>query len=190
MRVNVRLNTDGENMYSILSVVDRIRKLARGSTAEKNIRYYLACIDSPGQSIMPEWFVTAHRIFIDYLIQNRMKSDLILALPKARYTSCGAVTNSFNFIGADGKIVKCEHYLGDASKVVGSVEDGLYHNYEESRFRDDHIEEKCNDCTFFPVCRQGCLEKRLDEGASVNCKAFSQNIENVLYGIVSAMKLE
>ena len=188
IRVNVRLNTDGKNIHSILSVVDRIRKLAKGSIAEKNIHYYLACIDSPGQTIVPAWFVEAHKIFINYLIQNSMKQDLIFALPKARYTSCGAVTNSFEFIGVDGKIVKCEHYLGNVSKTVGTVEDGLYHNYEESRFRDDYVNEKCNDCALFPICRQGCLEKRLDEGVSVNCKAFHQNVENILHGIVSVMK--
>lgn len=187
VRVNVRLNTDGKNIHSILNVVDRIRKLAESSQAAENIRYYLACIDSPGQSIMPEWFVEAHKIFLNYLSQNDMKQDLILALPKSRYTSCGAVTNSFNFIGVDGKIVKCEHYLGDASRTVGTVEDGLYHNYEEMRFRDNYVDEKCKDCTLFPICRQGCLEKRLDDGATVNCKAFYQNIENILYRIKSVI---
>lgn len=185
VRVNVRLNTDGKNIHSILNVVGRIRKLSEAPQAKENIRYYLACIDSPGQNIMPEWFVETHKIFLDYLCKNGMKQDLILALPKARYTSCGAVTNSFNFIGVDGKIVKCEHYLGDASKTVGSVEDGLYHNYEETRFRDSRMDNKCSDCAFFPICRQGCLEKRLDEGATVNCEGFLQNIGNILFSIKS-----
>lgn len=181
IRVNVRFNTDGENIESILNAVDNIREMISDATAMGNIRYYLACIERPSECIIPDWYVAAHKLFVNHLAKRGMKDDILMALPKARLASCGAVTNSSFFICANGDIVKCEHYLGLTERRIGTVFEGLYHNAEEERFRDCVFPNKCRACTFFPICRQGCLCKRLDEECEVNCKGFIENIANILY---------
>lgn len=179
-RIHVRLNTDGENIQSIIRIVKRIHDDAKCQNVEHNIRFYLACIDTPDENMMPQWFVSAHKTFLEFLSSEGMQEDILLALPKARYTSCGAVTNAFSFIGTDGRIVKCEHFLGRDDKTVGTVFDGLWHNSKEAEFRDVDVREDCVACSYYPICRQGCLAKRLEEHRSMNCDLFKENIKNIL----------
>lgn len=188
MRINVRLNTDGSNIDSIISVVKTIRDQAIQENVLDNIRFYLACIEKAGDCLMPDWFVEANKKFLDYLVSNGMKEDILVALPKARYSSCGAVTNSHFFIGTDGSIVKCEHYLGRTDKKVGTVFSGLWHNRNEAEFRDITVQPRCESCSFFPICRQGCLARRLDEKNEMNCNMFITNIQNIIESFVVAAK--
>lgn len=188
MRVHVRLNTDGTNISSILNVVDKVCNMAKNLGTLENIRFYLACIDQPGTSQFPSWFVETHEVFLSFLEQRGMKHDIEMALPKARFASCGATTDSLFFIGVDGSIVKCEHYLGDTLKAVGHVREGLWHNSEEAAFRDISYSENCKDCSFYPICRQGCLAKRINEDAGVDCTQFKKNIYYILKHLIGANK--
>ena len=188
IRVNVRFNTDGENIESIISTVKMLKSMMSATNAEKNVRYYLACIDRPSENMMPTWYVKAHCRFLNFLTNEKMREDILVALPKARFSSCGACTNSMNYIAADGNIVKCEHYLGSRNHDIGSVEDGLFHNSEEARFRDIAVAAKCEKCSFLPICRQGCLKKRLDENCQMNCDEFKENVGNVLHSLAIVSK--
>ncbi len=51
-----------------------------------------------------------------------------------------------------GNLYKCEHYLGDATKIVGDVEGGIYYNEEYLNFVKDKKPSECSKCNLFPFC--------------------------------------
>ncbi len=186
--VNVRLNCDGKNFDSILKAVAEIHTRTQDEKVAEKVFFYLAPIDMNCQEMFPSWFVDATDKFLDFLEEIGKTGDIEGTLPKAKSTSCGLICDSGFTINANGTIAKCEHYVGDSTKVIGDVKTGLWHNHEEARLHDISVPLKCQDCNLYPICHQWCLHKRLDDRAEMNCDGFRRYVYNVLKHIVHYKK--
>jgi len=90
-------------------------------------------------------------------------------LPRPLYTWCNTEQKNSFIVGADGKLFKCDNYIGNGDESVGVLfKDGtisLNSRYDEwissSIYNTD--EERCIGCEFLPICQGGCPRSRYED---------------------------
>ncbi len=177
--ISVRFNVDESNIDScieeaIILCSETIR------TGAASFRCYPALIGNGGKEIIPDWGLNAKLKFIHALAENGFISIVKHLLPKARFTSCGALCDANIYIDEKGNFFRCEHHVGCKEKECGNVFTGKTYSSFYNSFHDLTIPEKCRKCSLYPVCRQGCFDDRFQNGASMNCENFHTYIENII----------
>ena len=91
-------------------------------------------------------------------------------LPKG--SPCGAFSEKWIKIDAQGKLFKCHRLVQYDEYVVGNVYDGIdYENTHYKSFLDPVIrEEDCKICNRLPICHGGCKALKLLYGYTFECK--------------------
>ncbi len=87
-------------------------------------------------------------------------------------------------IGPDGNLYRCDYYVNNPTKAIGTLKDGLnYGNEIDAKFVCSTITEHCLKCKYLPVCAGGlCRYAELKRGK--DCELikgrFKQNMTNYL----------
>ncbi len=155
----VRLNADKTNYEEILRLVDFIYSM---DINETNLKMHFAQLRNYTND-----FGVENLYFDDFEYELKRKDFLrrqhhrehFLSKKKSgvpRFTgklNCGLLPQ-FNFvIDGDGNLYKCEHHLGDDSKIVGDVIRGTinYPNYTQC-INSINNDSRCKSCNLFPIC--------------------------------------
>ena len=94
---------------------------------------------------------------------------------------CGFKNKNNFVIGPLGELYKCEHHIGDVTKVVGHIKTGITNPNLLNDFYFPKKNEKCAQCNLYPVCRYvNCIEliKMVDfnEGG---CNIYDQLLKSI-----------
>jgi uncharacterized protein len=186
LHLSVRLNVDQSNFDSVMRLLDTFIKTG----IPKNASVYMANIVSGNPTDFTQReFNKALGEFLDKMdAAGYGKKALMAAFPHPRYASCGFMEHNSGIIDVDGTIKRCEHYCGASDKTVGDIWKGFYYTDEEYDFIKDDAQEKCHNCSIFPVCRGGCAQQKKD-GYNVDCEGRHELEDMLLQRIAdSGMK--
>lgn len=105
-------------------------------------------------------------------------------LENANLLPCENIQCRHTVIGADGFLYRCDNHIGDTTKTIGTIKDGLYASRNiDKQYVCSTISDECKACVYLPICRGGqCRYEELLQGK--NCllikERFRQNMQNYL----------
>jgi uncharacterized protein len=181
IKVNIRINTDTENMNDIQGVVDFFR--SKGLL--EHMRVYLGMVASPNDNYDDAKCLTDEmysKFSLKFLLNNDIPLLYIYPHPKGNY--CGA--DHFYGVVFDeaGFIYKCWSDIGIPDRRVGNVNstsetatDGVPLLFDYLLF-DPTEDERCKDCKYMPICLGGCPRNRL---SNLNiCERYRYNLDEYM----------
>ena len=180
--INIRINTDKENEER----VDEIFDVLKNHDLLGKVGVYLGFVEALNDSYVqykcmtPESFSKTHYNFV-----KKNGIDIKTLYPR-RFTNycCADAINSY-VIGADGYLYKCWNDIGMTENSVDKLPQkntsGLDHNfkmYSDYMLYDPTTDEKCQDCSYLPICMGGCPNRRIE--AIDNCTHTKYVLEDYL----------
>lgn len=87
-----------------------------------------------------------------------------------------------------GNLYKCEHNLGDTTKIVGDIENGSYYNEEYQNFINDKKPEKCSKCEVFPLCNYAVCAVMQKLTGDENCKHYAPQLKLIINNIKNLVR--
>ncbi len=180
VNVNIRLNCTKNNIQSVFSLSER---LSKKHTIRKNANIYVAQIISSKREIETLTNAEFSKLkinfirYIDKLGYNIQWENII---PKPRLISCGYLKTNNYAIDPKGYLYRCENYIGNEAMKIGDIYKGRYYNQADSLFIFFQPSDKCNQCSIFPICHGGCIQKQIDGTNFVDCKSKKEEIIEML----------
>lgn len=113
-------------------------------------------------------------LWVDYLYE---RYGLRVARPKRTVKLCYRASVSRSCIGHDGDLYTCLHYVGNKTKVKGSIWHGRFFNSAESMFYptiDSPLRKKCSLCEYLPVCMGECIKDCMTGIVRRDCRLDKQ----------------
>ncbi len=175
LHINVRINIDKENS---IYIDDILKYLIEKQWVQKNgITFYFA----PVHGMEEAGNYGIHRCFdwkefgeLESYIVRKMNEyevydSLRMFYPRPLPISCGALTPSYFVVGPEGELYKCWNYVGNESKIIGSIFDGTKMNDEFTNWLLLDSPKECCECKSYPVCRGGCPAERFTNGNKPAC---------------------
>lgn len=156
--VSIRLNVDKENICEMEKLKEQILEKDCNS---KNIAFYLARLNDY-TNLKNKNFYNIHefsKMKEKFDFENKDK-NVLYKLPYKKSGYCGMILKNSFTIGPKGELYKCEHCIGDLSKTVGDVKNGIKETDYYNKFMNNEILKKCQKCLLFPVCAGGCINDR------------------------------
>ncbi|MBI4655935.1 MAG: SPASM domain-containing protein [Elusimicrobia bacterium] len=104
-------------------------------------------------------------------LTGKIKTHTLLSNPVPRPIPgwCDTEKKNFWVIGADGKLFKCDSYIGNQEQAVGELsEDGNIkeyanvYNWGKNIYKESET-QKCKDCNLLPICQGGCPRMRKEQ---------------------------
>lgn len=104
-------------------------------------------------------------------LTGKIKTNRLLSNPVPRPIPgwCDTEKKNFWVIGADGKLFKCDSYIGNEDHAVGELSrDGNIkryanvYNWEKNIYKEAET-QKCKDCNLLPICQGGCPRMRKEQ---------------------------
>ena len=176
IKVDIRLNYDKENYFSILDLIDFLGlKYAKSKFA--NVypfpiygTYETIAIDSRRKNVTGKDELLA---IIQLLVRNNLFKIPEL---KLRKNSCIATNLSSYYVLPDGNLLKC---MMGTSDIVGNVSQGIEINASFNKWSELKLSEECTNCKILPLCQGGCRAGHL--GYSDNkCYVYRDVIKELL----------
>ena len=151
IHVDIRLNTDRENMDDILNLIYVLQARFDG---KKTVVYYPAFVtgvkdklsDAEKVSFVKEIFRAVANP--EKLSMNHRLYSFPRTLPCMRNDP-----QAFS-VDAYGRIYNCEHLVGRKEKAMGTLKN-LSEKVNMARL-DEPLREECETCVFLPKCMSGC----------------------------------
>lgn len=108
--------------------------------------------------------------FRDKLVEFGFKKATEKMIPEYKINSCTMDAPNSYVIDPDGYVYKCISYVGQKEHSIGTVGDGFnkYAHLLYNPFKFDI----CKKCTFFPICKGGCLINNIDGVKECNIWRF------------------
>jgi radical SAM additional 4Fe4S-binding domain len=101
----------------------------------------------------------------EFVLQNSNKYPFAkFYYPITKLGECTARFMNSYVMGPEGELYKCWCDVGDASKVIGNLKNGITNSdlYTTYMCDSDPLnDEKCLSCSCFPICNGGCAFRRL-----------------------------
>lgn len=184
IKVYVRLNVTKENQEEIKQLIEYLYTLQ--SVKEKRTTFVIYRVevfdkDSTCNFTDKEWLK-----FRECLenFQHLENPQSLFAIPKAKGVGCGMLKKHNVCLCADGNIYRCDRQIGDNTKAIGTIKNGIDVTTETDRlFRCSVIDTTCLNCKFLPICGgDNCRYKYLYKGKSCNLikGRFKQQMTNYL----------
>lgn len=132
----------------------------------------------------------ATKEFVDFHLDifKELGVRLMDFYPNNILTECFTRHLTSYLIGADGKMYKCWHDLGNPSKEIGNiirykeVDSLLLSKYVLGT--DPYLDKKCTKCKYMPICGGGCpLERYMNkyEGMNIDtCTIYKSRLQELL----------
>ncbi len=157
-KVNIRFNGNKENFEDIKLAA---KELVDICGKNKNLNCYFARIMDYETGKINNYLYSQcefdeKRYEFKKYINELLDNELRWHVPKYRKTFCGLFRLKNLVIGPLGELYKCEHFVGEAEKVIGNIYQGLYYTKELYDFLNNSTLRKCKKCQLFPLCMGGC----------------------------------
>lgn len=79
-----------------------------------------------------------------------------------------------------GNLYKCEHNLGDITKIIGDVKNGIYYNEEYQSIVEDKKPTKCAKCEIFPFCNYAACSVMQSLTGDENCRQYAAQLKVII----------
>lgn len=179
--VSIRLNFDKTNFEDILECISYLH---REIGNPPNLSVYSHNIFGPKESYHLSDGTNLYLIVMKRLMECGYINNLFQLGVRYRPLPCSAYNPYFYVVDAQGKLLKCEHYIPDPnySGIVGDLEKGLY-NKENLDFWLDrkYPYERCKDCDCLPICQGGCRFESMDETGNGACMPYKDCLNDLLF---------
>lgn len=152
IRVQIRLNIDGDNLDSICDLISDLEQIF---CKEENVIFYPAFLTGGKKALSEkEKIEILKKILQNIKNQNKMMpvSNYMYKWPKTH--ACFYYDEWAFSVDVNGDIFICEHMLGHREKAIGNIHEGfdLKKNVRELSGR----RTECQECVFLPRCHGGC----------------------------------
>lgn len=151
IHVDIRLNTDRQNMKDILDLVYVLQARFDGN---KNVVYYPAFVTGVKDKLSDaEKISFVKEIFRALANPAKMSiTDRLYSFPR----SLPCMRNDPQSFSVDvyGRVYNCEHLVGRKEKALGTLK-RLPEKINEARLNEP-LREECTSCIFLPKCMSGC----------------------------------
>ncbi len=177
--VRIRINVSKQNKDKLHDILEELSKLKSVQEGRNHIIIRRVMHSDIYGFTDDEWLeVCNHRE--DYQDVLPIKRNLA----GVRILPCDTIQKRAIVIDADGYLYRCENYMGNHTKSIGTLKDG----YKEGNIMDKDyvcstITAKCLNCKYLPICcGSRCRYNELHYGK--DCKVikgmFRQNMQNYL----------
>lgn len=173
INVNIRVNIDRDNLYSITSLIDRLAELP----VEK-INLFFAPIEDiasykSNKNICVKEFSYIQSSLIEYAVNVGFIK--CAELPIVKFGFCEGVSRNNILISPSGDNFYCWENVDISNKnksEVSTIKEFYHNTYSFSK-------EECRTCSIFPLCLGGCPKRKLELGKAP-CPALKYNIKKLI----------
>lgn len=150
IKVTIRMNYDTTNYESLSTLIEFLHIKFLGYS---NISYYVYPIWS-SENFISSTVADGNFIkLVELLVKNGMGSIRKIARLNYKNNACQSWNENTFTILPDGKISKCcETY----NNIIGDIYNGIVDTETFEFWTNPALEEKCNNCTYLPICQGGC----------------------------------
>lgn len=168
--INIRINTDRENLDSISAVK---KTLEEYGIMKDHVSVYLGYVEDHNDAYEFEKCLRINQfseVNLNFIKENDL--GLMNLYPRLFNNYCGADFRSAYIIDSEGYIYKCWNDVGIKENNVGHIKDradtDLEHEHKANMRRyfdymlyDPTTDQECAECKCLPICMGGCPNKRL-----------------------------
>lgn len=91
---------------------------------------------------------------------------------------CGLSIGRNIVIDCLGNLYKCEHYIGDTTKIIGNIKDGVFYNDTYLKSLSLATDGRCENCNLFPCCNYAqCYVMHCFTGKNPECRCYKHQLE-------------
>jgi uncharacterized protein len=133
----------------------------------------------------PETFSTREFASLETgLLRKLHEHGFKLKSPFAHASGCMVDHKNHYLIDADGSLKQCDHYVGDPGSGYSNLyNQNIINNIDNlTRWNVDRFNNSdCLECSFFPVCLQGCLNRLIESDKKEKaCPTIRYNWQDIL----------
>lgn len=186
----VRLNSDKTNYKELTRLSEKLYSKVKN---KDNLKIHFAQLRNYNntQEMINEYFddyeyaIKKKEFYTNQVIKGNL-SDNVNKNTLSHYNGkffCGLAPYMNMVIDEKGNLFKCEHHLGNLSKVVGDVINGVYHNSEYNQFLNPIYDSRCEKCNIYPCCNYSqcvIMHNFCGEG---ECKVHEQQLKSLIYKV-------
>lgn len=186
----VRLNSDKTNYEELTRLSEKLYSEVKN---KNNLKIHFAQLRNYNntQEIVNEYFddyeyaIKKKEFYTNQVIKGNLP-DNVNKNNFSHYNGkffCGLAPCMNMVIDEKGYLFKCEHHLGNMSKVVGDIFNGLYHNSEYEQFINPIYDSRCEKCNLYPCCNYSqcvIMHGFCGEG---ECNVYKQQLKSLIYKV-------
>lgn len=187
--INIRVNTDKENLYRINEVMNELQK----HNLSNKVNVYLGLVEPTNGNYEENKCLSVYEFSkknVDF--KKNVNSNIMPLYPRRVQNFCGADNDSTFVIDSEGYLYKCWNDIGMIQKSIGSV---VVDDYNDANTKlllnymlyDPTQNSQCRDCKVLPLCMGGCPSKRLSN--SEGCSQYKYILEECLGECTSSIIL-
>lgn len=185
VKVTVRVNADKSNFEELRRLIDL---LYQKDINPQNLTVHFAQLRdySNNNGVSGAYFNDFEYWEYKKLFYKSLNKNLSIEkkthLPSFSLTPyCGVARCDNMVIDYLGNLYKCEHYIGDESKVVGNINEGLYYNEAYKKSFELAVDERCFHCNIFPCCNYAqCVAMHAFAGSEHICRCYEDQLKTII----------
>ena len=187
VKINIRLNVCKENYDDAKAVAYYLLK-------EKNlankITIHFAEIKNYNKDNNYHYYTIDEATQVRHNFYEELSNEALV--PKSKYgiigfdpLFCGFKIRDHIVIGPKGEFYKCEHHIGEYSKIVGNVKTGIVDNEALKSFYHPKYNPICEKCNLYPICRYvNCVELfKMVNFENGECSIYSQLLNSIKFQV-------
>ena len=181
----IRINTTRTNQDRVIDLLKELSKLP----SVQNQHNFIS-INRVKDYSYPLKYGFTDKEWLDFRKQATALYDILpTRLDTPRLLPCPIIQRNNIIISADGLLYRCDFQIGDKSKSIGSIKQGIIKNNDiDKKFVCSNITEKCLKCKYLPLCAGGlCRYAELKRGKDCDLikSKFRQNMQNYIDNVDS-----
>lgn len=185
--LHVRVNVDTRNENEFIDVYRQIERLYPNDFG-KRITVYPGFVKGDDHPQSSCFYDSQERgVFLAKMYEQYNIAPLEV-FPQPSFIGCTLAKRNSFVVGPDGELYKCWDDVGNAERVVGTLD--IANNWNipliaEGMVAASYLDSQdCQDCVFFPVCDGGCpriRQENLHRMKQVStCTYFKENLSTLL----------
>ncbi|MBO7214260.1 MAG: radical SAM protein [Clostridia bacterium] len=179
--VSIRLNFDKSNYTDIIECIDYLKQEIG---TPKTFSVYCHNIFGPERNYHLEDGTNIYLIIMKKLMECGYINNLFQLGVRFRPLPCSAYSPYFYVVDAQGKLLKCEHYISDDSYagIVGDLKNGITNQKNLDFWLDrEYPYDKCKTCDVLPICQGGCRFESLGGLENGACLPYRDCLDDLLF---------
>ncbi|WP_088831049.1 radical SAM/SPASM domain-containing protein [Paenibacillus tyrfis] len=186
MSVNIRVNVSKENVADVYKLLPIL--IDEGLNQKVGVYFApVEPINTSCQSVSESCLITKEfskweMELIEYA--DKIGFQIGELYPSHRGASiCQAVVQNQYVIDAYGDIFKCWHEVGNKTKRIGSLSEGLTNEENLLKWMNWQLPAKCETCNIMPLCKGRCPDLSLNKEDKNNfeCHQLKYNVKDRLF---------
>ncbi|MEW5925045.1 MAG: radical SAM protein [Candidatus Zixiibacteriota bacterium] len=188
-RINVSIRVNIDKDFDVKMLDEMLIDLETGGLRDK-ARIYFGFLE-PATSVCANISENCHsaedfsRAEIEHFRLMLERGFSIDKLPQPITNYCLAQTISGIVMDNEGALYKCLNHIGDKSKSMGHIRDGLdfqHPNFTRLFRFDPFHDDDCRECNILPICLGGCPSRRAERGLGSGkiCETWKHNLPEML----------